>query len=475
MNAYLDKYLDDKIEFQQDNPKPFGSEAHRRYDKYCHATTKREAFYLGAKAGDIKSDDAAGFLTRGPKRCAKKQTKKGKVKFKVMVGIGYDGGHYIAERFFLGPGVQARRHKSIEEAEVSSKAIDRVLERVQARINQRIMAMKTSSLEDFVTFVKAAVAEEQKASPELCVEKLRYYAKNLLSNPGFTASSLRKLQKDPQISTGLIEIRVLQDTLKKALQGWLKLCKATGLTELSEIVGVDGTDTGRRAANELAREAMADLKKGEHPSDTVVLKALRLWGFHKSTSRQNVLPEGHEWVHSDTLGIIEERKTHSLSISNPCKSHEYFVRLISSWARKRSPNGELPFTTISLNKNYAGRLHRDAGNIGPSVGLAIGSFTGGRLRVWAGDSGKGTRSDVEQVRNEPSVALNIKKGVVFDGNCAHEVEPFKGERYSLIFFTLKKYKKASDAVKRKMVNMGADWPTIASLNGFQAKVPRVSK
>jgi hypothetical protein len=179
-------------------------------------------------------------------------------------------------------------------------------------------------------------------------------------------------------------------------------------------------------------------------------------------------------VHSDTLGIIEDRHTHNHMIISGCKGHEYFVRLLCSWARKRSPNRELPFTAISLNTNYAGRLHRDAGNIGPSVGLAIGSFTGGKLRFWANDSAKGTRSDVEQVRGEPSVALNLKRGVVFDGNCAHEVEPFAGERYSMIFFTGKKYKKTSGAVKRKMVHMGADWPTIASLDRLKAKVRRLN-
>lgn len=219
---------------------------------------------------------------------------------------------------------------------------------------------------------------------------------------------------------------------------------------------------------------MSDLEEGERPSDAVVLKTLRLWSFDKSTSRQNVLPEGHEWVHSDTLGVIESRGDHSMIITTACKGHESFVRLLSSWARKRSPNGDLPFTTISLNKNYAGRLHRDSGNMGPSIGLAIGPFTGGRLRFWADDSGRGSRSHVEEVRNEPSVLLNIKQGVVFDGNCAHEVQPFEGERYSLIFFTVKKYKKASNAVKRKMSQMGADWPTDASLKRLQAKVPRLS-
>lgn len=471
MSKGSDNNLDEEIEFQPENPKPFGSESHRRYGQYCRATTRREALYWGAKRGDIKSDEAAGFLTRGPKRRAKKQS----THRKVMHGIVTDSGNLIASRYFLGLGIQARRNNSIEEAELSLKAIDRVLERVQSRVNNKIVALKTSSLEDFVAYFKAAVAEERKASPELAVEKWRYYSETRLDNPTFTASSLRRLQKDPQFSWGLKRIRVLQDTLENALQGWLKLWKANGLTELSDMNGVDGETSGRRAANDLARDALADLKQGQRPSDNVVLQALRLWGFAKSISRQNVMPEGHEWVHSDTLGIIEDRCYHKQMISTGCKGHEYFVRLLSSWARKRSPKGMLPFTTISLNKNYAGRLHRDSGNIGPSVGIAIGAFTGGRLRVWPSDSGRGTRSDVEAVRKEPSLALNIKKGVVFDGNCAHEVEPFKGERYSMIFFTGKKYAKTSAAVKRKVVNMGADWPTTASLNRLQAKVPRVRK
>ena len=97
------------------------------------------------------------------------------------------------------------------------------------------------------------------------------------------------------------------------------------------------------------------------------------------------------------------------------------------------------------------------------------------MRYWAGDSQKGKRSNaVEKVRDEPSIALDIRKGAVFDGNCAHEVEPFEGERCSLIFFTVEKYMEASLRVKRKMISMGADWPTDASLNNLRSKVPRLA-
>lgn len=399
--------------------------------------------------------------------------KPARTKGKVMDGIIRDGGKYIAQRYFCLLGIQARNRESLGDAQASLRAIDEVQAMVQSRINKKIMAGAASTLEDFMTYVKAAVAAVKKASPGLRADTWRYYSENHLKNAGFTKASVRSLRKDPLISFGHSRVRVLQGTMENTLPGWLTLSKAAGLTSLGDIVGIDGLGARRQAADDFARQELASLKKGDFPSDASVLKALRLWGFHESTSRPNVVPEGHEWVYSDTLGIIEARSDHAMTITAACSGHENFMRLISSWARKRSPDRQLPFTTIALNKNYAGRMHRDAGNIGPSIGLAIGPFTGGKLRYWAGDSQKGKRSStVEQVRDEPSIALNTRKGAVFDGNCAHEVEPFEGERYSLIFFTVKKYKEASLSVKRKMISMGADWPTDASLKNLLAKVPR---
>lgn len=404
-----------------------------------------------------------------------KKKGKAKGKGKVMDGIIKDGKNYIAQRYFCLLGIQARKRKNLRDAQASLTAIDNVQAIVQSRINKKLMAGSESTLEDFMTYVKAAVTEMKKAFPGLGVESWRYYSENHLKYPGFTKSSLRSLRKNPQISFGDSRVRVLQGTMENTLPGWLTLSKAAGLNSLGDIQGIEGLEARRRAANDFAKQELASLKKGDLPSDAVVLKALRLWGFQESTSRPNVLPEGRDWVYSDTLGIIEARKDHAMTVTSACTGHVHFIRLISSWARRRSPNREVPFTTISLNKNYAGRLHRDGGNIGPSIGLAIGLFTGGKLRYWAADSQRGKRSkNVEQVRDEPSIALNTKRGAVFDGNCAHEVEPFEGERYSLIFFTVKKYKEACLSVKRKIVSMGADWPTDASLKALQAKVPRLS-
>jgi len=389
-----------------------------------------------------------------------------------MGGIVKHGKNYICERYYCGLGIQARRQDSIPRAQTTLRAIDRVVSLVEAKVNEKRMGGQEITLENFATYVRAAVAEVLKASPELGVENWRYYAKNRLDKPGFTKAVLRKLRKDAQISFGDTELRVLQDTLQNTLPGWLKLQKAAGLTNITDVTGMDGLHFGRRAADEFARVELARLKNGARPSDDLVLKALRLWSFAKSASRQNVMPDGVDWVHSDTLGVIESREDHSMILTTACAMYGNFVRLLCEWARKRSPDGELPFTTISLNKNYAGRLHRDAGNYGPSVGISTGPHTGGKLRYWYADSQKGQRSKyVEEVRHVPSVALKIKDGVVFDGNCAHEVEPFKGERYSLIFFTVKKYKLVSGDVKRRMISVGADWSTSASLKRLMTHVP----
>ena len=385
-------------------------------------------------------------------------------------GIRAQSGGWDAKKSFLYFTIQSRRHKCIEDAEVSLNGMEKVISLVRTSLFTEIMAGRQSTLESFVIYVKAAVAQVRESSPDLGVEKWRYCAIKSLS--GLTASGLRRLRKDPQMSVGVTYICVRQDIMENALRGWFKLLKSYGLNKLSQIANVEEMEGRQSAADELAREGLSKLKKGQHPSDEVVNKALRLWGFERRIFGENVIPEGQEWEHSDTLRIIESRFNGSRIIISPCTGYENFVRLLGFWAHKRTSNGQLPFTTM-LFKNYAGKLHRVTGNTGTSVGLAIGSFTGSKLRYWAGDSQEGARSaHVEAVRDDPGNALNTRRGVVFDGDCAHEVEPFRGKRYSLMFFTVEKYKKASNAVKRKMVNMTVDSNTDDILERLQAKVLR---
>eukprot|EP00971_Amphidinium_carterae_P032361 637445-Amphidinium_carterae.1 len=81
---------------------------------------------------------------------------------------------------------------------------------------------------------------------------------------------------------------------------------------------------------------------------------------------------------------------------------------------------------MNLNYNYAAKQHRDNGNFGPSFIRAFGDFTGGELNYWPEDNG-GPIDKLPQNKKHP---LDISDGIVlFNGNCAHSVADFDGERF----------------------------------------------
>merc|ERR1712087_728236 len=98
----------------------------------------------------------------------------------------------------------------------------------------------------------------------------------------------------------------------------------------------------------------------------------------------------------------------------------------------------MPFTTISLNEGYAAKRHRDKFNEGPSVAIATGSFTGGRLIYFPEDD---RHVDLDRLRYADCVHIDTGAAAgVFDGTLAHEVEDFEGERFSVVLFTARNYR-----------------------------------
>ena len=144
--------------------------------------------------------------------------------------------------------------------------------------------------------------------------------------------------------------------------------------------------------------------------------------------------EGVKYVYSDTIGCIKQR-TGTANATPPTRRYPNFPRLLCQWLKDQDciPN-DFACTAINLNANYAGKRHRDANNEGPSVIKAFGNFTGGRLSYWPKDIVK-PRCDVETLDEKDSVTYDISKAAtLFDGNRAHEVEDFIGDRYSVVFF-----------------------------------------
>lgn len=208
------------------------------------------------------------------------------------------------------------------------------------------------------------------------------------------------------------------------------------------------------------------LKSGKKITDADVSEVLGYWGFGQNVGRLNVMPEGQKYVYSDTIGMIKQR-SRGYGITPPTLRYRNFPRLLNKWLHDNMPKkvaGKFVCTAHNLNANYAGRRHRDQNNEGPSIIRAFGKFTGGRLLYWPKDLKKDGRAKVETLKKSDSVCFDLKTNTtVFDGNRAHEVEPFKGERYSIVFFTSRGHEKLSPDKVSTMKSMGFSWPTPAKM------------
>ena len=168
-------------------------------------------------------------------------------------------------------------------------------------------------------------------------------------------------------------------------------------------------------------------------------------------------------VHSDTFGAIRNRAGKVL-LTKITLRHSAVFALLARWIEDNAPEkfGQLfPFTSVNINFGYAARVHRDGNNIGPSMTKSLGSFTGGNLLYWENDDGRLDLSTADPAH--ASCTFDTRRQMVlFDGNRAHAVSPFKGERYSLVFFTCPGYLSLSTAQKEVLVHIGSVWPDAAS-------------
>jgi hypothetical protein len=220
--------------------------------------------------------------------------------------------------------------------------------------------------------------------------------------------------------------------------------------------------TARIIANELARRKLV---RGKPLSDADIVDVLSVWGFPENDTRLNVLPEGVKTIHSDTLGVLRMRDG-TYRIFDPTTRYEHVTRLICQWFlsnKGKDIPDEFGFTGININHNYAGRRHRDNGNEGPSAIKAIGKFTGGKLNYFPKDVKKPGRCDVTDLDPKDSIALDIsKKFSFFNGNNAHGVQKFNGNRFSLVFFTTSKFWKVKEKETKTLKSLGFKVPTMKS-------------
>jgi len=192
-------------------------------------------------------------------------------------------------------------------------------------------------------------------------------------------------------------------------------------------------------------------KHGRKINDKDIAEVLDVWTFKDNKKRTNVMPEGTKSVNSEMLGLIRIRAFSTFCPAGKTKRYPLVTKLLCRFLEENPPKGlsrrmKFPFTTVCINRDYAAKRHRDANNMGVSVVRAFGDFAGGRLRYFPDDNCVGCVEDLDKSK---SVVLDVKhRSVVVDSTKAHEVEPFKGRRYSLVYFTIPKWEKCAEEAKQ---------------------------
>lgn len=253
-----------------------------------------------------------------------------------------------------------------------------------------------------------------------------------------------------------------------------EIAKRFGVTEAELLDGKCAGESMLTRAHRIVaqREAKAVLDSGRAVTDNDVANVLMKWGFARNSGRLNVMQEGRSWVWSDTLGLLRDRMG-DIHLTTPSHSYPQVPELLNRWLMDRLPEEATGFawTSLNLNKDYAARIHRDGNNFGPSMISAFGDFSGGQLRYYPEDDGKTDVHELEKQQGDTAEKFDIRQGLaLFNGNCAHSVESFKGHRFSVVFFTIGCHRNMKPEDREKMATMGFTVPK-PDIDPFQLIAP----
>lgn len=125
---------------------------------------------------------------------------------------------------------------------------------------------------------------------------------------------------------------------------------------------------------------------------------------------------------SAAFGFVNRRSLEP-DLSRLCWQRPYLYNLLLDFGRRYVPLEG--WTSITVNANFAASPHRDKGNEGHSYLVSFGDFQEGELELHEPDL-----SGTVQIRHSP---------ILLDGaRIIHSVRPFKGNRYSLVYYRLDK-------------------------------------
>ena len=101
--------------------------------------------------------------------------------------------------------------------------------------------------------------------------------------------------------------------------------------------------------------------------------------------RRNVLPEGQHSVQTITLGL-SRHWAGEFYVTQATRQMQPLFEELWAWGKEalKQAGIQLDFTSITVNKDYACRLHRDKYNAGPSLLATCGHHEGGWGRLLPG-------------------------------------------------------------------------------------------
>ena len=156
-----------------------------------------------------------------------------------------------------------------------------------------------------------------------------------------------------------------------------------------------------------------------------MLELLEATEFPKNKGRTNVLKKGQTYSHSMVLGKV--RKLYSSCDGKVCKvpstnnkKHPKLLAAAKSFLKSHDPNYK--FEAVTINKNHAAAKHVDKNNKGHSYIIGLGNYTGGELVF---NDKKSPHHGTYNIKN---------KWLKFVSDTEHHVKPFKGTRYTLVYY-----------------------------------------
>ena len=162
-----------------------------------------------------------------------------------------------------------------------------------------------------------------------------------------------------------------------------------------------------------------------------LLKVLRNTKFPLNQSRRNVMHTEQESYEGFVLGKINlipywaNKKGHKQELSVRTKDPKFRELYRNTRLLLILHDPKFKFTTIQYNKNQQAAKHKDGRNVGVSYIIGLGNYTGGELFVYDENDENPVKHDIKN------------KFYSFNGSTHfHETAPFKGERYTMVFFNV---------------------------------------